>query len=42
MSLANINDSSSIIYKITKQMNPNRFNIVGQIMDEEKNERNKK
>ena len=42
MSLANVNDSSSVIYKIIKQMNPNRFNIVGQIMEEEKNEKNKK
>jgi hypothetical protein len=39
-SLASVDSFSSIIYKITKQLNPNRFNIVSQILDE--NNKNKK
>jgi hypothetical protein len=42
MNLVNVNDSSSVIYKITKQLNPNRFNIIGQIMEEEEQEKNQK
>ena len=35
-SLANIDSSSSIIYKITKNLNPNRFNILDQILNDKK------
>eukprot|EP01047_Picozoa_sp_COSAG01_P046091 COSAG01_NODE_4297_length_5164_cov_5.625469_3_plen_985_part_00 len=35
-SLAEVDPYSSVIYKITKQLNPNRFNIVSQILDENK------
>ncbi len=34
--LSNVDESSAVIYKITKMMNPNRFNIIQQIMSEEK------
>ena len=34
--LASVDPYSSVIYKITKQLNPNRFNIVSQILDENK------
>jgi len=34
--LANVDDSSAIIYKITKKLNPNRFNILNQVLEENK------
>ena len=40
-SLASVDSFSSIIYKITNILNPNRFNIVAQILDENKNDKKK-
>ena len=34
--LANVDESSAIIYKITRNMNPKRFNIIQQIIADEK------
>tara|TARA_R110001632_G_scaffold233129_1_gene376966 strand:- start:12553 stop:15846 length:3294 start_codon:yes stop_codon:yes gene_type:complete len=34
-SLSNVNDNSAVIYKITKQMNTDKFNILKQIMAQE-------
>lgn len=34
-SLSKVNDNSAVIYKITKQMNTDKFNIVKQIMQQE-------
>lgn len=33
MRLANVNDSSAVIYKITRNLNPQRFNIIGQLLN---------
>ena len=33
--LSNVNDNSAVIYKITKQMNTDKFNILKQIMQEQ-------
>jgi len=35
-SLANVDENSSIIYKLTRALNPNRFNIVSQILNDTK------
>lgn len=34
--LANVDDSSAVIYKITQKLNPNRFNILNQVLQENK------
>jgi len=37
MTLANVGDASSVIYKITKQIPDTRFNIIDQVLNENKN-----
>ncbi len=34
--LANVDDSSAVIYKITRKLNPNRFNILDQVIEQNK------
>jgi hypothetical protein len=36
MTLANVGDASSIIYKITRQIPENRFDIINQVLNENK------
>jgi len=37
--LANVNDNSAVIYKITKQMNTSKFDIVNQILQEQQSKK---
>jgi hypothetical protein len=39
--LANVNDNSAVIYKVTKTMNTDKFDIVKQILQQEQNSKNK-
>ena len=34
--LANVDDSSAVIYKLTRKLNPNRFNILDQVLENKK------
>ena len=34
--LANVDDSCAVIYKITRKLNPNRFNVLDQVIEENK------
>ena len=36
MTLANVGEASSVIYKITKQIPDTRFNIIDQVLNENK------
>ena len=40
--LANVNENSAVIYKITKQENTGKFDIVNQILQQDKNTKNQK
>ena len=40
--LANVNENSAVIYKVTKQENTAKFDIVNQILKEEVKSKNKK
>ena len=42
MTLAQVNDSSAVIYKLTRFLPENRFNVVQQIMEEGNNKNKKK
>ncbi len=35
-SLADVDENSSIIYKLTRGLNPNRFNILQQVLNDTK------
>ena len=39
--LANVNENSAVIYKVTKQDNTGKFDIVNQILQQEQNSKKK-